>query len=190
MYHLFKLINSIDNDDTLTIYIDESDYVDGFTSHLGLKFENGNIKQSNTQKLRLIEPDTDIFELPEITYTSIINMPSSDFQKIIRKLTEISDRLEIKSVGEDLIFKCTGQFAESVTKRSEANESMNFILKQDPTKIIQGEFSLKYLSYFVKCTNLCPQIELYLANDRPLVVCYKVASLGEIKLYLAPLKTN
>ena len=41
MFHLFKLINTIDNDDTLTIYIENSDYVDGVTSHLGLKFENG-----------------------------------------------------------------------------------------------------------------------------------------------------
>ena len=37
MFHLFKLINSIDNNDTLTIYIENDDYVDGITSHLGLK---------------------------------------------------------------------------------------------------------------------------------------------------------
>jgi len=58
-------------------------------------------------------------------------------------------------------------------------------LKQDSSKIIQGEFSLKNLGYFIKCTNLCSQIELYLENDLPLVVKYNVASLGEIKLCLA-----
>ena len=41
MLHLFKLINTIDNDDTLTIYIEESDYMDGVVQYLGLKFENG-----------------------------------------------------------------------------------------------------------------------------------------------------
>ena len=45
MFHLFKLINSIDNDDTLTIYIENADYADGIVSHLALKFENGEIKQ-------------------------------------------------------------------------------------------------------------------------------------------------
>ena len=30
--NIFKLINSIDNDDTLTIYIENNDYVDGITS--------------------------------------------------------------------------------------------------------------------------------------------------------------
>ena len=38
MFQLFKLINSIDNDDTLTIYIEENDYNDGIVDHLGLKF--------------------------------------------------------------------------------------------------------------------------------------------------------
>ena len=38
MIHLFKLINSIDNDDTLTIYIENDDYEDGIVSELGLKF--------------------------------------------------------------------------------------------------------------------------------------------------------
>ena len=51
----------------------------------------------------------------------------------------------------------------------------------------KGEFSLKNLSYFIKCTNLCSQIEIYLENNLPLVVKYNVASLGEIKLCLAPL---
>ena len=37
MFHLFKLINSIDNDDTLTIYIDKNDYADGIVSHLKSK---------------------------------------------------------------------------------------------------------------------------------------------------------
>ena len=44
MFHLFKLINSIDNDDTLTIYIEKDDFNDGIVSYLGLKFENGDKK--------------------------------------------------------------------------------------------------------------------------------------------------
>jgi proliferating cell nuclear antigen PCNA len=105
MFHLFKLINSIDNDDTLTIYIENSDYVDGIVSHLALKFENGEIKQCKTQKLRLIEPDHEDMEFPDVKFSSIINLPSADFQKIIRDLSCISDKLEIKSVGNELIFK-------------------------------------------------------------------------------------
>jgi proliferating cell nuclear antigen len=187
MFHLFKLINTIENEETLTIYIENSDYVDGIVSYLTLKYENGEIKQCKTQKLRLIEPDPEELQYPDVTLSSIINLPSTDFQKIIRDLTCISDKLEIKSVGNELIFKCSGQFASAEIHRAESDGSMSFTLKQDSSKIIQGEFSLKNLGYFIKCTNLCQQIEVYLENDLPLVVKYNVASLGEIKLCLAQL---
>jgi proliferating cell nuclear antigen len=190
MFHLFKLINSIDNDDTLTIYIENADYVDGIVSHLALKFENGDIKQCKTQKLRLIEPEPEELEYPDVKFSSIINLPSVDFQKIIRDLSCISDKLEIKSVGNELIFKCQGQFASAEIHRAESDGSMGFILKQNSSKVIQGEFSLKNLGYFIKCTNLCSQIEIYLENDLPLVVKYNVASLGEIKLCLAQIPSS
>jgi proliferating cell nuclear antigen len=190
MFHLFKLINSIDNDDTLTIYIEEDNYYDGIVSHLALKFENGDIKQCKTQKLKLIEPEQDELEVPDVKFTSIINLPSQDFQKIIRDLSCISDKLEIKSVGNELIFKCQGQFASAEIHRAESDGSMEFIMKPDSSKVIQGEFSLKKLGYFIKCTNLCSQIEMYLENDLPLVVKYDVASLGSIRLCLVPLPSS
>jgi proliferating cell nuclear antigen len=194
MLHLFKLINTIDNDDTLTIYIEEVDYSDGVVQYLGLKFENGDIKQQKIQKLRLIEPDTEELSVPEVAFSSVLNLPSVDFQKIIRDLSCISDKIEIRSIatedGAELIFKCRGGFAEAEIRRAESDGSMKYIQKQANHKIIQGEFSLKNLGYFIKCTNLCNQIEIFLENNRPLVVKYNVASLGEINLALAPLPSS
>lgn len=187
MLHLFKLINTIDNDDTLTIYIEEKDYSDGIVEYLGLKFENGDIKQSKIQKLKLIEPDEEELDMPSVKFSSIINLPSTDFQKIIRDLSNISERLEIKSVGNELVFSCNGPFASCKISRSESDGITEFVKKCDDTSVIQGEFSLKNLSYFIKCTNLCNNIEMYLENDLPLVVKYNVASLGEVKLCVAPL---
>ena len=89
MLHFFKLINSIDNEETLSIYIEEQDYNDGIVEYLNLKFENKNIKQCKIQKLRLIEPEQEELTVPDVTFTSIINMPSSDFQKIIRITTKL-----------------------------------------------------------------------------------------------------
>ena len=189
MFHLFKLINTIENEETLTIYIENSEYVDGIVSYLSLKYENGEIKQCKTQKLRLIEPDPEELQYPDVTFSSIINLPSTDFQKIIRDLTCISEKLEIKSVGNELIFKFSGQFASAEIHRAES-DGMSFTLKQDSSKIIQGEFSLKNLGYFIKCTNLCQQIEMYLENDLPLVIKYNVASLGSIQLCLSALPSS
>ena len=190
MFHLFKLINTIDNNDTLTIYIEEADYTDGIVQFLGVKFENGDIKQQKIQKLKLIEPDNEELEVPDVTFSSIINLPSGDFQKIIRDLSWISEKIEIKCVtthdGAELIFKCQGSIAIAEIRRAECDGTMEFIKKQNSSYIIQGEFSLKNLGYFIKCTNLCNQIEMYLENNLPLIVKYSF-SLGDIKLALAPL---
>ena len=86
-----------------------------------------------------------------------------------------------------MIFKCEGNFSEAEIHRAESDSGMDFIKKQSSNKIIQGIFSLKNLGYFIKCTNLCSQIEIYLENDLPLVVKYNVADLGEIQLCLSPL---
>ena len=189
MFHLFKLINTIDNDDTLTIYIENSDYSDGIVHYLGLKFENGDIKQCKTQKLRLIDPDPVELSIPAVQYSYVINLPSSDFQKIIRDLNGLSDKVEISSVGSELIFKSIGLFAEIEIRRTESDGTLEFVHKKK-TDIVQGEFSLKNLIYFIKCTNLCNQIEMYLENNKPLIIKYNVASLGEIKLCLAPLPAS
>ena len=188
--HLFKIINTIDNDDTLTLFIENNDYKDGIVYNLGIKFENGDIKQSRLYSLRLIEADDQELEIPDVKFDSIINMPSSDFQKIIRDLGNISEKLEIKSVNNELIFLCKGAFASVEIRRSYSNGNMLFKQKNDISKIIHGEFSLKNLGLFIKCTNLCNQIEIFLENDLPLIVKYNVASLGEIKLCLAPLPSS
>ena len=185
--HLFKVISTMSNDDTLSIYIDNADYHDGVVSHLGLQYDNGDIKQCYSQKLRLIEPDTEELVIPDVEYSTVINMPTTDFQKIIRDLNGISDRIEIKSVGNDLIFSCEGNFATSRIFRSESDGNMEFVNKPDASVIIQGEFSLKSLSHFIKCTPLCSHLEMYLGNDLPLIIKYDVASLGSIALVLAAL---
>ena len=187
MFHLFKLINTIDNDAPLTLSLDEKQYSEGVVDNLGLKFENGDIKQCKIQKLKLIEPEQEELQVPDVPFSSIITLPSTDFQKIIRDLSNISERLEIKSVGSELIFKCEGPFATAEIRRSESDGNMEFLQKQNASHVIQGEFSLKNLGYFIKCTNLCNTIEMYLENDLPLIVKYSVASLGEIKLCLAAL---
>ena len=85
------------------------------------------------------------------------------------------------------MFSCDGNFASSKIYRTQSNGNMEFLQKSDASVIIQGEFSLKSLSHFIKCTPLCSHLEMYLGNDLPLIIKYDVASLGEIRLCLAPL---
>ena len=53
-----------------------------------------------------------------------------------------------------------------------------------------GYFSLKHLMLFTRCTSLCSSLSLFLKNNYPLILCYQVGSLGDIKLCLAPKNTK
>jgi len=187
--HLFKLFGDINHEDVLTICIENEDYSDGIVSYLTLKFENKQSNKCKRQRLRLIEPDQEELTYPDVTFSSIINLSSTDFQKIIRDLQGISPTVEIKSVGTELTFKCSGQFATSEISRYEKEGEMTSKVRPEPSKIIQGVFTLKNLNYFIKCTNLCPQVELYLENDLPLVVKYNVSDLGDIKLCVSSIQS-
>ena len=125
-------------------------------------------------------------QIPPAAFESVITMPSTDFQKICRDMHNLADDIEIKSVGQQLLFSCKGDFCSQETIIGETQEGMSFVKNQKPDQIIQGLFALKHLVLFGKCTNLCNSIQMYLKNDYPLIIKYSVACLGDIKLCLAP----
>ena len=185
MMYLFKLIKTLSNNDSLTLFLPASN-----PNKLGIRAENAEKQSTNTWMMKLFDTNIDSIELPNIQFTSIITMPSTDFQKICRDMNGLGDgeKVEITSSGSDLIFKCLGDFAEQETIISE-NTSMKVQRSgQKTSEIVQGIFQLKHMVLFTKCTNLCPAIEIYLKNDYPLIIQYTVANLGNIKLVLAPIK--
>ena len=129
----------------------------------------------------------DHIEFPNISFTSIINMPSSDFQKICRDFNALAEKLEITSSNSDLIFRCVGDFVDGETVIMSNNQS-GVEVERNTREIVQGMFELKYLVLFTKCTNLCTSTQIHLKNDYPLVLKYMVANLGEVRLVLAPQK--
>lgn len=181
LLNLYKLTKILGNNDTLKLTVSETNL-----SVLNIIIENSDKNTITNFKLNLMDLHQENIEVPPPKFESVITMPSVDFQKICRDMYNLSDDLEIKSIGTQLIFSCKGQFAEQETCIGTSSNGLNYIQNEDETKIIQGIYALKYLVLFSKCTNLCNSVELYLRNDFPLIIKYNIASLGEIKLCLAP----
>lgn len=181
MLNMFKLIKTMGNTDTLTLYVEEDN-----ESVLGIKIENTEKNSVTNYKLNLMDLHEDNIQIPPAHFDSVITMPSVDLQKICRDMHNLADNIEIKSLENQLIFNCKGHFASQETCIGETNSGMSFVKNQNPDEIVQGVFALRHLVLFSKCTNLCNSIEMYLKNDYPLIIKYSVASLGDIKLCLAP----
>ena len=179
--NLFKLIKTINNTDTITFFIHKND-----TNKLGIKINNSEKNIETTYYLNLLDINNDDITIPPAEFETELTMPSQDFQKLIRDMINIGEECEIKSYSKSLVFNCLGDFASQSTILNETQDGLQFINNCEDDSLVQGIFSLKYLSLFTKCTNLCNQIQLFIKNDYPLIIQYSIASLGIIKLCLAP----
>jgi proliferating cell nuclear antigen len=182
MIYLFKLIKTLSNNDSLTLFLPASN-----PNKLGIRAENAEKGTTNTWMMKLFDTNVENIEFPNISFTSIIHMPSVDFQKICRDFNALAEKLEITSSNSDLIFRCVGDFVDGETVIMSNNQS-GVEVERNTNEIVQGMFELKYLVLFTKCTNLCTSTQIHLKNDYPLVLRYMVANLGEVRLVLAPQK--
>ncbi len=179
MLNFYKIIKTINNNDILTLFVYENDL-----NHLGIRLENAEKNTRTTYKINLLDLNNESFEIPEVTFNSVITLPSNDFQKIIRDMNNLAEFVEIKNVNNEFMLTCSGDFATQETVLSD-NDNVQ-ISSEQPDEVIQGVFSLKYLTLFTKCTNLSNNTEIFLKNDYPLIINYSVASLGAVKLCLTP----
>jgi len=193
-----KLLKTVNTTDTLTMFLETSD-----RNRLGIRVENEDKHTRTEFKLNLLDLDGANFEIPPITFSSVVQLPSTFFQKTVRDMSGLSDKVEMKNVGKQLILTCTGDFCAQETVLQDTDcVDMDVADGADGPDgpegpdgpdvpdvpdgaITQGIFSLKYLVLFTKCSALCQTVELYLKNNYPLVVRY-VLPLGELRLALSP----
>ena len=186
MIRLFKLLKSMSPSDSLCMFILESEPND-----LQIYIETNEKGTRHKFSLKLMDLCTDKIEIPDATFSSVLRIPSNDFQKLCRDMNNLADDIEIKSSGNQLIFTISNDWMkqETIMQESGNNCSIEYIQNLAPDEVIQGVFSIKKMVLFTKCTNLCQNIEIYIKNDYPIVIKYNVANLGEVKFCLAP-KTN
>ena len=155
MSNFFKLIKTMGNSDTLSLYVEKDD-----ANRLGIRIENSEKNAITNFKLNLLDLSEENINIPPAQFESVITMPSSDFQKLCRDMASLADTLEIKSFDNLLTFSCKGDFATQETRLGETNTGLSFIKNNKPHEIVQGYFALQHLVLFTKCTNLCNSIEL------------------------------
>jgi proliferating cell nuclear antigen len=200
MSNLFKLIRFLNNDDELYFLYNKSTL-----NQLNLQYKNKQKKLTSNYYLNLLDLPDDNIVIGKQKFDFVITMPSNDFHSLIKNMSIIAEQVEIKFINNNdnytLTFSCSGEFAsqESVfngaTNSSTDGEIINVLKNEeeddnDDNKIIQGLYELKALSLFSRCSSLCPTIELYIRNDSPLVIKYRVADMGSVHLILSPINKD
>jgi len=173
MGNTFKLLKSVSTADTLEMSIKG-------TEHLEFHIENVAKKSKTSFKLKLLDINEDILEVPDISMDIITTMPSIDFQRIARDMGNLARDMEIVREGQMLTFSCCGDFADQQTVL-EFPETV-------PNRT-GSSYNLKYINMFTKATSLCSSVQLLQDSsdqDMPIVFKYGIANLGDVRFYLAP----
>ena len=172
MANVYKLLRSITGQDTLFVRIDGRDYME-------IYIENPEKKSSTSFRLKLLDINEDILELPDIQMDVVTTIPSVDFQRIVRDMSNLSNEMKIIRDGNRLELSCQGDYADQKT----------IIKFPEDVKRTGNVYNLKYINLFTKATNMCSSVQIMQdssENDRPILFRYTVANLGDLKFYLAP----
>lgn len=171
--NVFRVLKSVTANDVLVMRIND-DHV------LNISIENDSKKSRSHFNLRLLDINDEMYEAPSLEIQTITTFQTVDFQRLCRDISHIGPELTIERSFKKIGFRCTGDFAEQYTEYDIESDSGKFDLMKDT-------FSLKYLNLFTKATSMCSNMKLlHHGQDMPLVLEYKVTSLGELRFYLAP----
>ena len=194
---LFKVIKYCNRRETITFYMTESE-----PDKLGIELSDPFMGKIKDYKIPLLALDDKIANIQSMEFDYIINIPSLQFQQIIKDIHLLDGKIvEIKSIGKQIIFNCLDGIAEFKTSISEVDEKVNkdqkALLQQNGEdikcvkfqksneRIVQGRFKLNYLMNFIKASHLCENMNILLTNDKPLVLEYFIADLGILRCLLA-----
>tara|TARA_Y100000389_G_scaffold136687_1_gene134252 strand:+ start:15458 stop:16198 length:741 start_codon:yes stop_codon:yes gene_type:complete len=167
--NMFKLLKTITSNDVLVITINCKEY-------MNFEIHSEQRKTCTKFALKLLDINDNQIEVPNMTMMMNTPVPSVDFQRICRDMTNIGDDIEITRSGKTLRFMCRGDFANQDT----------VIQCTDESPSMSGVYSLRYMNIFTKATSLCATVQIMQEEqNRFLILKYNVANLGEMKFYLA-----
>lgn len=165
----FKLLKTITSNDVLKIEITSKEFMD-------IEIISELKKTKSSFQLKLLDINESRIEVPDIEMTTVTTLPSSDFQRICRDMSNIGTDIEIRRCKDYIQLRCEGDFANQETTIDCPEENVD----------IGGLYSLKYLNIFTKATSMCASLQIIQeVGNRFLILKYNVANLGELKFYLA-----
>ena len=180
--NLLKCLKCMTHFDTMSWIIEEEDM-----NKLVVILESTERNEKKIFKLNLMDLDDEKYEIEPVQFPYCITMPSQDFHKYCKDMASVlANKMDIQCTSNMVFLSGKSDLGSVDFQVGESIGGLNIDINTDKNEIVQGNFELKYLTIFTKCTNLCNEVKLFLKNDYALVVRYQVAALGEIKLVLSP----
>ncbi|VDO99783.1 unnamed protein product [Soboliphyme baturini] len=180
--NMSKIMKAAGNDDSVTLRAQED------SDTIMFIFESPNQDRHSQYEIKLMDLDTEHLGIPETEYSCVIKMPSTEFARICRDLSQIGESLMITCSKGSIAFSAKGDLGSGSVRLS---QGASIEKDGEPVHIDMREpccvtFAIKYLANFAKAAPLASVVQLSLSNDVPIVVEYAIEDTGYIRFYLAP----
>jgi len=180
--NMSKILKCAGNDDVITLKSEDE------AENLTLMFESPTQDRLSDFELKLMDINKEQLGIPDTDYKCTIQMPSNEFQRIIRDLQVLGDSCVISCTKEGIRFSVSGDMGTGNvllrgTVGGDKPEEQVSIEMEEPVELT---FALRYLNFFTKATCLGPRVILSMSPEVPIVVEYPIGDSGFIKYYLAP----
>ncbi len=178
----YRFIKGTDDNDTLILFLDKNN-----ENQLGIQIKGKNKNIDSNYYLNLLNLNEDICKIPKKKFNTTVVLPSSTFQKICKEMSGPHiDKITIVITNGKMTFTCNSESGTqniSISTYADENEK-----KTD--EIIQGIFDIKKLIIFTRCTKLSNSVEIYMNNDEPIYIIYRIPELGKIIWVAATCNVN
>jgi proliferating cell nuclear antigen len=179
----FNFLKFTKHSDSIALYQKQGD-----SSSLGTIFENSEKETFIESSIKLLSLDTEILNVPNIKFDTAINMSTTEFQNICKKLASISKFVAITVTNNKVRFSGTGDSGSiSMDISGSGGGHLSFKESDDENKTATGVFCLKHILPVSKSSNLCNTVSMFLTTGSPVVLKYNVANLGSAKYLVCPI---
>lgn len=179
---LFKIVKVSSSSDTICFIIKNSS-----PDKLFVRFENSIKRKVFESSITLLNLSQDTPDLPSLNYSDKIILPSVELHNTFKNINSLGDfniDVDITKINSQLILGHKGDFStqkvifDNVVEKIDGEDN-------NALDMVQGTYNLKYLLLLSKSNKINTHVEIYLDNNKPMLMLYHVADLGELKLVLA-----
>merc|ERR1712002_947870 len=151
-----KILKCAANDDIITMKAQDS------ADTVTFMFESPNQEKVSDYEMKLMNLDQEHLGFPETDYSAIIKMPSGEFQRVVRDLSQFGESVVISCTKEGVKFSAagdigTGNIKLAQTANGDKEEEAVIIEMQEPVTLT---FACRYLNMFTKASCLASQVSL------------------------------
>lgn len=184
---LSKVLKCAGNDETITISHDSSED-NNHADMVTFKYEKPNSERVSKFDMKLMTIDSEHLGIPDTEYDAVVKMPSNEFSRICRDLSQFGDTVTIACTKSGIAFSCKGDIGDgAIELKHQASVDDSTGVSIEMNDAVTQAYAMRFLIMFSKGASLSDQVTLSICKGVPLVVSYNIAGDGgHIRYYLAP----